>query len=560
MGPGPAIQGKTASWQELPSVRYGSFFFPFSSTSAPALSFSFSALSLPLPVSPHPPSVACVVLALGVAWQSQGQVGGSPHCPASIGQPNTVRLVHSLSILGQKVSMHYSDPKPKINEDWLCNKVQGRLSTTAPTEAEQKLPLGTRLDQQTLPLGGRELSQGLLPLPQPYQAQGVLASQSLSQGSEPSSENANDTIILRNLNPHSTMDSILGALAPYAVLSSSNVRVIKDKQTQLNRGFAFIQLSTIVEAAQLLQILQALHPPLTIDGKTINVEFAKGSKRDMASNEGSRISAASVASTAIAAAQWAISQASQGGEGAWATSEEPPVDYSYYQQDEGYGSSQGTESSLYAHGYLKGTKGPGITGTKGDPTGAGEPQHLSLQLWWGPAGIESQAPPFTGILPALSLLTGPEASLEPGADSLSLQAFSRAQPGAAPGIYQQSAEASSSQGAAANSQVTVPDVSTYQYDETSGYYYDPQTGLYYDPNSQYYYNAQSQQYLYWDGERRTYVPALEQSADGHKETGAPSKEGKEKKEKHKTKTAQQVNTKVQQSQAGCVVSSATAIC
>lgn len=125
----------------------------------------------------------------------------------------------------------------------------------------------------------------------------------------------------------------------------------------------------------------------------------------------------------------------------------------------------------------------------------------------------------------------------------------------------------------------VPDVSTYQYDETSGYYYDPQTGLYYDPNSQvmgqlreswgavrrqlasrsppqglpscplftpfpqYYYNAQSQQYLYWDGERRTYIPALEQSADGHKESGAPSKEGKEKKEKHKTKTAQQVNCK-----------------
>ncbi|XP_014398975.1 PREDICTED: RNA-binding protein 10 isoform X2 [Myotis brandtii] len=503
---------------------------------------------------------------------------------------------HSLNILGQKVSMHYSDPKPKINEDWLCNKPRlwpvsspsftsyskplvspqthtkpdVRVSSdqtallTCPSrcgvqnfkrrekcfkcgvpksEAEQKLPLGARLDQQTLPLGGRELSQGLLPLPQPYQAQGVLASQSLSQGSEPSSENANDTIILRNLNPHSTMDSILGALAPYAVLSSSNVRVIKDKQTQLNRGFAFIQLSTI-EAAQLLQILQALHPPLTIDGKTINVEFAKGSKRDMASNEGSRINAASVASTAIAAAQWAISQASQGGEGAWATPEEPSVDYSYYQQDEGYGGSQGTESSLYAHGYLKSAKGPGMTGTKGDPAGAGA-----------------------------------EASLEPGADSVSLQAFSRAQAGAAPGIYQQSAaEASGSQSAAANSQpytimspavlkselqspthpssalppatsptaqesysqYPVPDVSTYQYDETSGYYYDPQTGLYYDPNSQYYYNAQSQQYLYWDGERRTYVPALEQSADGHKETGAPSKEGKEKKEKHKTKTAQQI--------------------
>ena len=29
---------------------------------------------------------------------------------------------HSLNILGQKVSMHYSDPNPKINENWLCNK------------------------------------------------------------------------------------------------------------------------------------------------------------------------------------------------------------------------------------------------------------------------------------------------------------------------------------------------------------------------------------------------------------------------------------------------------
>lgn len=38
---------------------------------------------------------------------------------------------HSLNILGQKVSMHYSDPKPKINEDWLCNKVQGRWAAVA---------------------------------------------------------------------------------------------------------------------------------------------------------------------------------------------------------------------------------------------------------------------------------------------------------------------------------------------------------------------------------------------------------------------------------------------
>ena len=53
-------------------------------------------------------------------------------------------------------------------------------------------------------------------------------------------------IILRNLHPHSSLDSILAALAPFAALSAANVRVIKDRQTQLNRGFAFVQLATIV--------------------------------------------------------------------------------------------------------------------------------------------------------------------------------------------------------------------------------------------------------------------------------------------------------------------------
>ncbi|RMB88284.1 hypothetical protein DUI87_35355 [Hirundo rustica rustica] len=123
-------------------------------------------------------------------------------------------------------------------------------------------------------------------------------------------------IILRNLHPQSSLESILAALAPFAALSAANVRVIKDRQTQLNRGFAFVQLSTIVEAAQLLQMLQALHPPLHIDGKSINVEFAKGSKRDVQGagpGEGPpRASAASVASTAIAAAQWALSQTYSG--------------------------------------------------------------------------------------------------------------------------------------------------------------------------------------------------------------------------------------------------------
>lgn len=77
----PASHGKTASQQDRPSFKYGSFFFPFSSTSARVLSLSLF-LSPPLPPLPSPspliPSVACVVLALGVAWQCQGRVGVSP--------------------------------------------------------------------------------------------------------------------------------------------------------------------------------------------------------------------------------------------------------------------------------------------------------------------------------------------------------------------------------------------------------------------------------------------------------------------------------------------------
>ncbi|XP_042305028.1 RNA-binding protein 10 isoform X5 [Sceloporus undulatus] len=464
---------------------------------------------------------------------------------------------HSLTILGQKVSMHYSDPKPKINEDWLCSKCgvqnfkrrEKCFKCGIPrSEAEQKLPPGSRLDQ-LVALSGRELSQGLLPLPQPYQVSAALSTQPMAQMSEPCAENANDTIILRNLNPHSTMDSILSALAPYAVLSSSNVRVIKDKQTQLNRGFAFIQLSTIVEAAQLLQILQALHPPLNIDGKTINVEFAKGSKRDMSSSDGNRISAASVASTAIAAAQWAISQ-----------------------QDEAYG-AQGLEAAMYSQAYLKGSQSqtgttggaavgksdkihsegsvavaeaslepgvPGIDPVPVLPTFPRSTQATAVPVTYQPAGSTEGASSVQGNTTAQSYTIVSPAVLKPDVPNAAQTTSATA----GVSISTSNLPVTSTVGQEPYTQYPVPDVSTYQYDESSGYYYDPLTGLYYDPNSQYYYNAQTQQYLYWEGERRTYVPASDQASDSHKDgsiSGSGSgKEGKEKKEKHKTKTAQQI--------------------
>uniref|UniRef100_A0A665TPQ6 RNA-binding protein 5-like n=1 Tax=Echeneis naucrates TaxID=173247 RepID=A0A665TPQ6_ECHNA len=119
---------------------------------------------------------------------------------------------------------------------------------------------------------------------------------------------AKAAIILRNIAPLTTVEAIMAALAPYANLSSSNIRLIKDKQTGQNRGFAFVQLSSPLEASQLLTILQGLQPPLKLDGKTIGVDYAKSARKDLLLPDGNRVSAFSVASTAIAAAQWSSSQ------------------------------------------------------------------------------------------------------------------------------------------------------------------------------------------------------------------------------------------------------------
>lgn len=69
---------------------------------------------------------------------------------------------------------------------------------------------------------------------------------------------------------------------------------------------------------------------------------------------------------------------------------------------------------------------------------------------------------------------------------------------------------------------------------------------------QYYYNPHTQQYMYWDGEKHTYIPAASQSnAEGvsMSDSTAPSDSvfatpgSKEKKDKPKNKTAQQVKAK-----------------
>uniref|UniRef100_A0A7N6BTT8 RNA binding motif protein 5 n=1 Tax=Anabas testudineus TaxID=64144 RepID=A0A7N6BTT8_ANATE len=335
-----------------------------------------------------------------------------------------------LTIQGKNVDMHYSHPRNKY-EDWLCN-------TCGLYNFRRRLKC--------------------------FRCGAAKAGNLMHQ-----------SIILRNIAPHTTVEAIMAALAPYANLSSNNIRLIKDKQTGQNRGFAFVQLSSPLEASQLLTILQGLQPPLKLDGKTVGVDYAKSARKDLLLPDGNRVSAFSVASTAIAAAQWSSSQPQQ--------SSEAMSEYSYLQ--EGYTPmSQVRSVKDFAFPILA---APGV---KIVPTAAGVVISQGAQVYQ------------------------PHIIAQPAVQVSFLFIF-------------------------------VPDTSTYQYDESSGYYYDPQTGLYYDPNTQYYYNSQTQQYLYWDNEKQTYVPASADTNAGQNENSATAggkepKEGKEKKEKPKSKTAQQI--------------------
>uniref|UniRef100_A0A3B3ZLV5 RNA binding motif protein 5 n=1 Tax=Periophthalmus magnuspinnatus TaxID=409849 RepID=A0A3B3ZLV5_9GOBI len=153
------------------------------------------------------------------------------------------------------------------------------------------------------------------------------------------------TIILRNIAPDSSVDGILSLLSPFVNLNAGHIRLIKDKQTGQNRGFAFVQLSSPLEASQLLTMLQGLQPPLKLDGKTIGVDYAKSARKDSALADGIRANALSVASTAIAAAQWSSSQVQT------APGLMPPAavvpDTSSYQYDESSGYYYDAQTGLY---------------------------------------------------------------------------------------------------------------------------------------------------------------------------------------------------------------------
>ncbi|XP_056887211.1 RNA-binding protein 5 [Takifugu flavidus] len=396
-----------------------------------------------------------------------------------------------LTIQGKIVDMHYSNSRNKY-EDWLCN-------TCGLYNFRRRL--------KCFRCGAAKA------------AEGESSNHAGASETQPSGEFCGDTIILRNIAPLTTVEAIMSALAPYANLTSNNIRLIKDKQTGQNRGFAFVQLSSPLEASQLLTILQGLQPPLKLDGKTIGVDYAKSARKDLLLPDGNRVSAFSVASTAIAAAQWSSTQSQQSSDGM--------SEYNY--MPDGYPSMTQEFPPFYQQGAVASTsQGNGILGAapgvKIVPTATGVVISQTAQVYQ-PHLIVQPAVPALPLAQQLEPKT--QARPVPGPEAASVPAAAVTAP---PG-----------QAAPTNN---LPDTANYQYDESSGYYYDSQSGLYYDPSSHYYYNPQTQQYMYWDSEKQTYVPAPAENNAGSNDnataSGKETKEPKEKKEKPKSKTAQQI--------------------
>ncbi|XP_035008734.1 RNA-binding protein 5 isoform X2 [Hippoglossus stenolepis] len=212
---------------------------------------------------------------------------------------------NKLVIQGKCISVQYSHRKP-MYENWLCKscglcnfrrKLRCFKCGTARVDGESPAVDGINVEPQK------------------------------------DSDYSSDTLIMRNIAPISTIDGILNILSPYANLSASKIRLIKDKQMGNNKGFGFVQLSSPMEASQLLTVLQSLQPPLKLDGKTVAVDYAKSATRDGAQPGGKRPNHISVASTAIAAAQWSSSQLQPGSD---ATSGYVTLPEGFSQQSQNY--------------------------------------------------------------------------------------------------------------------------------------------------------------------------------------------------------------------------------
>ncbi|NXI47215.1 RBM6 protein, partial [Galbula dea] len=107
-----------------------------------------------------------------------------------------------------------------------------------------------------------------------------LPSQREAEEATPQDGGGSRTIMLKRITRFTPPEVIVGLLAPYVRLSTSSVRIMKNKAGRMGQTYGFIELESHAEALRLLKILQNLDPPICIDGRTVEVNLATGRRRN----------------------------------------------------------------------------------------------------------------------------------------------------------------------------------------------------------------------------------------------------------------------------------------
>ncbi|XP_014351055.1 RNA-binding protein 5 [Latimeria chalumnae] len=374
------------------------------------------------------------------------------------------------------------------------------------------------------------------------------------------------TMIIKNLAPFSTVQSILKALDPFAYLAEKNVRVIKKKRfrdRQANWAYAFVEMCSPSEASRLVKILQGLNPPLYIDGNPTIIEMCKTERRDPMNSESTAGTQTDGRIPDNKSSDKKVSNVQPVGEGQavpelqkqnfWDTCMKN-VDFNRVQQAvqmalNAQKRSQGSSSSapipaaashslsIKEHKDLDAatTVFPHTSGGKqlGNTEGSKQQEHSNQMKTKSSAQPESSAIKTKLTSQGTTASNSKEAASRcknacPGSPADGSQQIEVLQNRKIKQEKKLKSSASTANQSPAQTpassphyKYTVPDTSTYQYDATSGFYYDPQTQLYYEPNSRYYYNTQTQQYLYWDGLRNNYLPVPNYNAELYPQVRAP---------------------------------------
>lgn len=257
------------------------------------------------------------------------------------------------------------------------------------------------------------------------------------------SNNPCKVLILKGLDTITHDEAIRKALVEITALPIYDVRLIRDKLTNTSRGFCFVELGSVLEASQLLEIITNMHPFFAIEGRVVTASYAKHDNPP-------KQTSASAATAAIEQAQWSQT----------ATTSQPQA-----------------SSSAVAANAMAQAQAAGSMGTVTAESYATQQQTYDTTTTAYQQQPTNQSTTVTG-----------SATDQAQAGTTQTQQ----QPSQTP---QGSTQAQQPQSFA-----------NYVYDPTTGYYYNSTTGLYYDANTQYYYNSATGQYLFWNADTQQYVP------------------------------------------------------